>query len=249
MTRRARISFICLVGFLLPLLTGCVELTYHATVNKDGSLDLEYTYAATRAPLAELRQKAERDGFTVTDYTSDGLVGIRARKHFASPPEDLMLPEEFSKAIGSTGKPIVSIKKGIFHTTYNASADVDLSWGSSSTGQAQLEDEFAPFGEVLGDAMVSQIKIRVLVTLPCKPLQHNATQASKDGKTLEWRLIPGRKNRLELRARVPNFRNVALLIALTAAVMAGATGLLRKRRRRAARESIEDGSTHVGLDR
>ena len=46
--------------------------------------------------------------------------------------------------------------------------------------------------------------MRFLLTLPVRPLEHNATSITADERTLEWALSLEGSNHIELAARVPN---------------------------------------------
>lgn len=84
-------------------------------------------------------------------------------------------------------------------------------------------------GAELANAMVSQVKLRFLLTLPVEPMSSNAASVADNGKTLEWVLITGENNHIYAEARVPNLTNIAMAIALGAAIIALLTVILVRR--------------------
>lgn len=81
---------ILLLGLAL-LITGCVNGEFKVKVNKDGSADLDYKLLMNTSllafaepgknPLDEMKQDAEKDGFTVSNVSEGEMVGIKTTKH------------------------------------------------------------------------------------------------------------------------------------------------------------------------
>ena len=52
------------------------------------------------------------------------------------------------------------------------------------------------------------------MTLPVKPISSNASNVSEDGKTLEWQLMPGQKNTVEMGFKILNITNTILFASI-----------------------------------
>jgi len=203
------------------LLSGCVEGKFHITLNKDGSADINYRIGFDRSllallqsdqenPLEEMRKSAKEEGFTVKNYSEDKMVGIIATKHVNSLDE---LPNFANVAAGGdSAKPPLVIEESFFKKQYHFETNVDL-----SDMKETPEDDLGG----LGNAMLSQVNLRFILTPPFTPQHHNASVVRDDGQTLEWHLIPGQDNQITMEASVPNTTNIALVIAGSVIILLG----------------------------
>ena len=110
--------------------------------------------------------KYDKDGYKGYTYTSktlklDDLTGDKKDKKY-----DFFGEEEIDKA-----KLFVKTSKG-YKSNFSGDMSNDSSLGSSSSYSSQM----------------SLFEVTFSVTLPSKPISHNATSVSKDGKTLTWDL-------------------------------------------------------------
>ncbi len=222
--RKKNMGLLLLIIIAAPLmLTGCLKFDIHLTINKNGTADVDIILLAVET-LVTLDKDLERDlftgkkerlaelGFAITDYTEKNLIGFKATKRLQS-------VEEFSTLglagdIGLEGRDPFSVMKGVLTSTYNLDADIDL-----RPLFAEHSDMFTLFSPDL----------RFSVTLPAKPLSHNATSVTVDGRTLTWDLSPDARNKIQFTARAPNLTAVVILLAL-AVVLVGAimTVLIRR---------------------
>lgn len=202
-------------------LSGCGQVYYHVTINKDGSADLEYRVGISDSllglaelgdsPIDKMRKSAEAEGFAVKNYREGGMTGIIATKHFASMNElSAKFQELLEKGIeeGMSLKdqiPNVEVKKVFWQTHYTFKADIDLSLNKTAEGD--------PIADVIANTFLNQMDLRFLLTLPVTPKTHNALRVSDDGKTLEWQLIPNSLNRIQVEVIVPNLVNIGVTLA------------------------------------
>lgn len=211
---RTKKTILLLVIAAVPLiLSGCLEFKMHLTINPNRSADLEITLSAPEMLLLmKPEQKAELEsffeekradlaaqGFTITDPDRDDIVGFKAVKRLRSAEELAELG--LARDIGLKDGPIFTVKKGVLTTTYYLDADLDLR-------------------ELIGEqnsALALLSKMRFILTLPVKPLEHNATSVTEDERTLEWTLSPAEPNNLQLAARAPNL--AAVIIGIIIAIM------------------------------
>jgi len=237
MKRVMPVLFVLLVTVVL--LSGCVEGKFHITLNKDGSADADYRIGFNSAllafmqsdqenPLEEMRKAAEEEGFTVKNYSENDMVGIIATKHVNSLDE---LPKfaNLATEIDTEETPLV-IEKSFFKNQYHFENNVDL-----SDMKEKPEDDLGG----LGNAMLSQVNLRFILTLPFVPQHHNAAVVRDDGRTLEWHLIPGQDNQIIMDASVPNVTNIVLVITGSVILLVCIIFILHRRKASQKTEIVE----------
>ena len=167
----ATILSLCL---LLVLLTGCMKIELDINVKSNGKADLCLLYAMADSAMdagagdaaltPEDIEEYEKEGWTAEDYSQDGYTGVVLKKFDV----DLSETEIMEGAEGSIRK------EG---STYIVDFEP-----VSKEDQADFE-ETASWLKTMGGSFV------VRMTLPDKPVSHNATSVSEDGKTLEWDVL------------------------------------------------------------
>lgn len=234
---KKRWSLITVLILWLLFLSGCAEVEYHLTINKDASADVQYKIGMNSSllsllssdsenPLETMRSDAESQGYKVVSYNNDQIIGIIASKHFktlekATNMKNLFANADFQAKIN--GDTPLRIEKGFFIDRFFLDGHIDL-----TDMKEKPEDGL----EGLGNAMLSQIKMRFIITLPYKATNHNASSVKDNGNTLEWQLIPGMDNKIQLNTEVPNIRNIILCAVggILLIIIAGVTiAVLRKK--------------------
>ncbi len=225
--RFRKIGCICLLMGIAMLLGGCAEGTFHVKVHEDASADFDYKLGFDRSLLgvfafsaedivARLRENAQIEGYEVSLYTDGAYTGVRLQRHVSSIYEeniDLGI-FDFGAAVNADavaeheiGGPTFLLQDKIWHTEYRMHGSVDLS-------SIKLSDDYAlPLFE---NSLLNRINVRLILTLPIIPEQHNATYVADDGHTLEWVLVLGKNNVIEMEGTVPNVKNriYFLLVAI-----------------------------------
>lgn len=217
MNKLKKILFAAILFTFTILLTGCAEAIIHVTANKDGSSDIEYKLnlnkstlallasSGTGDPLEEMKNSFKHKGFKVENYNTDQTTGVIAKKHFKTAEEVASFYN--TNDLGNVGSmPKVTVTKGFFIDKYVLDGDVDLSKMTSSTGTEQ---------DLISNAMLSQIKMKFMLTLPVKTDSNNAAEVTDNGKTLSWNLVPGENNKIKLEASTPNIVSIAAVSAVT----------------------------------
>lgn len=204
------------------LLGGCVNADFHVTINKDGSGEYEYkvlTNALVIEQLEPLKSKLEEQGYQIENIEEENQVGWMAKKEVSNiinepPGQDLFEeinaqnPIEMQAASTphiATGPPVTlisglqsddfTINPGLFTILFRLDTEADLT-GMKKTGEK--------LGGQYGEALLRQMNLNFILTLPIKPDHHNATSVSEDGKTLTWKLVPGEVNPILIEAKLPN---------------------------------------------
>ncbi len=79
--------------------------------------------------------------------------------------------------------------------------------------------------------MLNQINLRFILALPFKPENHNASTVWDEGRTLEWKIVPGSNNTLNMQAKVPNIVNIIITIGAGLLILLAVIIVLINKRR------------------
>jgi hypothetical protein len=230
-----------LAGLFLLSLTGCMEMKYHLTIHGNGSADLHYHLALDSSlanigsegnnSITKVRQDLEKEGFKVTDFSKDGKTGVDATRHFQRLEDIKGLTRFFDKTqtkITDQSVPF-TVKRGFLtnRITVNTAINPGLS-SSDATDEMAITVEQSEMDQ----SVLSQIRMSFMLTLPSKPRSHNATSVSKDGKTLEWKLAPDRRNAIKLDVVTPNWQNITLVFLAGMIILRNILVLILRRRKK-----------------
>lgn len=202
------ISLVAVMAMLLLVLTGCVNVNFEVSLNKDGSADVAYLYTFDKEALQEMgtssedmtkdmEEEANKNGFKIEAYSDDKQEGFKATKHFDN-ASDVSLAEAFGEDYVKESKGITVEKKGN-KTVFSQNDEIDLSSMDETTA--------------------SIVTMKYVVKLPVKAGDNNATEVSKDGKTLTWTLKAGEINKVEFNAQTGSSVLKIVIIAVAAAVV------------------------------
>lgn len=170
------ILFVCIA----LLCTGCIRMRTTFSVKNDGKIDFSMIYAVSdsvsemaggesSAPSPDDMGDVEAE---FSQYSEDGYTGIVMSKKDIDPAD---FEKDFGE--GLMGSEISFKQDG---STYI----LDIPWNSDD------EDSNASSVAAAAAFITSQDGFaEIVVTLPTKPVDHNATSVSEDGKTLTWNLL------------------------------------------------------------
>ncbi|MEW5920386.1 MAG: hypothetical protein AB1796_05410 [Bacillota bacterium] len=88
--------------------------------------------------------------------------------------------------------------------------------------------------------MLCQINLRFILALPFKPESHNAPTVRDEGRTLEWQIIPGSNNTLNMQAKVPNIVNITITIGAGLLILLAVIIALINKRRPKVESAVEN---------
>ena len=180
-----------LLAVMLIILTGCVDVNYEVTINSDGTADVAYIYGFEKEYLEEMettaeemtqemQQNAELSDYTVETYSNDEVEGFKATKHVTDLSQ-ISLEEAFgSEYVSDSEENQIKVEKKGSKTVYSQKADIDLT--------------------SMDESMASMVTMKYTIKLPEKAGNNNASEVSKDGKTLIWNLKAGEINKIEFEA-------------------------------------------------
>lgn len=234
-----KLAIMALVVVLALANAGCVQFVYHLILNPDGSANTKVKFGMNSAlrsmaasegdgdPIVDFRQGAVDQGYQVKNYADGDITGVILTKHYDSVGS---MPKEMSLFNGEAGapnrQPKLKVSRNFFKTRYVLDDSIDMA-------DITQDDASDPEQQQIAQAAISQFDMRFQLTMPIQSLKNNATKVFDDGKTLEWRLVPGEKNRVHVEAETLNVRNIALLMAAIVVIMviAAVTLVLGLRRR------------------
>jgi hypothetical protein len=165
-----RVSLCVLLALTASILSGCIRVDCDITVKDNGKADISVLFAMQGMTegegslfddeeLAALR----KEGWEVTDYAEDDYGGFIVSQKNVELSEIPLLDGEGSLR-----------KEGSLYI-------LDLYLAEDEDSQSLMES-----GSMIKGAGGYYT---VHLTLPSKPVKHNATSVSEDGKTLEWDLF------------------------------------------------------------
>jgi|GEM_PF-3910492 hypothetical protein len=206
-------AYSCLFALIwIFMLVGCAEFRVETHLNSDGSgfrrvavaVD-EQAYQLIRQqkldPVARLKTLADQIGARVEPYQSSGRVGVMLAKDFGS-LEDLLAWNQ--TGLGEEIR--VSRHDSFFTTEFRYEATLDSS---------QYDITSLP----QGGPQAGKVELRYILELPGTILEHNAIEQT--GNRLVWILDPVTRARYNLYAvyRVPNIRNIRIIIGASILVI------------------------------
>lgn len=205
------LSLILIMILALIVLTGCVDVNYEVTLNKDGTADIAYIYGFEKASLEQLgtnvedmtsdmKQNAKESGYTIETYADDEIEGFKAKKHVEN-LSDVSLEEAFGASyIKDSEENKLKIEKNGMKTTYSQNANIDLT--------------------SLDETTASMVTLKYTVNLPVKAGENNADEVSNGGKTLTWNLTAGEANEVSFNASSNMLTTIILAVVIALVVIA-----------------------------
>jgi hypothetical protein len=242
----SRCSQLIAAAALLLLLCSCARGDAHATVHMDRSVDLDVEVSVSENALSSLYlQKAlenykrplEQYGIQIVPLQESGREGFQLHHTFTAAQSDGNTnPEEALQKLSQQlpkGMMLSSaVKKHFFTTDYQLQLTADFLQMLPDGDQA-LSNKLESMNFIAKELLSRQLDFSFNLTLPIRPLAHNANRVADDGKTLTWDISPLNENRLELAVRVPNLGRIAIAAAVALlAVIALVLLWLRRRRKR-----------------
>ncbi len=183
---------VALLAFSLILLTGCVDVVFHLTINRDGSgtyttevlMDSSWLDMMREDdgedPLLEIGEDAEMEGWTVEYFTSEDETqeGVRVTMELDSITVEALDTDD-DMAFSGQGLRMTEVGGG---TKYEFDLVIDL----TDMGEMEGMEDFLSY--------------TFKISLPFKADTHNATSISENERELTWTLRPGHVNEIQFTA-------------------------------------------------
>ena len=178
--------------FILLLLSGCVKSTTNMKVNPTKSITFSSDFLVSKeienvTVLDKINQeKLVSNGFNISTISENGYEGVKITKRYPN----------IDKVSTAAGKKVVlsdllygtmedgvlfKVKKSFFRNTYIA----DYAYRLRSEIYANGGDDV----DLTSDKMITldgEAYYKFVLEVPYGTIQNNATEVSKDGKTLTW---------------------------------------------------------------
>lgn len=244
------LKLLCVFSIAI-LATGCVKINVTMKVNADKSMDIEFVEAMADSLLKTKGEdsilskteitKMEKDGYTIKKYSKDKMTGYTVTKKISN-IDDISDTKEVKGdlSLKKSGEKLFTVKKGFFKNTYTAklkssdSSSVSNQMNTNTTTDKDEDEEEDNTSSSLTDATnalgdysnaMSSMDMSFKITLPDKPISNNASEVSKDGKTLTWNLLEG-KDSIDFEFSLYNMTNIIIVAVAGVVVIAGAVVLI-----------------------
>ncbi len=189
MKKLRRLALLLVSILCLSLMSGCMRYSTTIDVKKNGTADLTMVVAvydtsnlddsSDSSDIAdedsEDMKKLEDQGWDVELYQKDGYIGYTCSK------KGIKL-QDIAKEMQQSESDDADINVENFKVKKNGSTytvDWQIYDEENTDEMAEYKDSLSSYGGY----------INVVVSLPYKPKNHNATSVSEDGKTLTWNLL------------------------------------------------------------
>lgn len=208
-----KITALLMLLVLVLSFSGCMQITYHITLNSNGTADCEYemymdkstvsmimgTDGENADPFSENRANAEAKGFTVTPIETENQIGFKA----SSENVELNIQEIVQDVgMGGNGEGGVTVKKGLFTNTYTVNANIDTKniFGEDEQSQAMLP------------ILNNSISVKLIFTAPSEILSETGTAVNET--TREYKIEMGKDNQIAFSYSLVNMTNVYIFIGI-----------------------------------
>lgn len=214
--------FLALLAALL-LLSGCADIHYHLTVNRDGSGAVEMTVLYSdltlwmlqetgNDPLPRLKQTLENEGFSISPLRVEGKSGLTATRQLDDMNQGLPVAD-------------AELRPGVVRSRRWVWIYYDIEFALDPAAMPGAPEKG------LDAYILNQMQYEFSLTLPLKANSHNAAATADNGRTLIWNLVPGQENLLKLTLSYWDPAATAVVAAVLLAIGAGIYMRYQKRRK------------------
>lgn len=240
MRRISKIICIALAALVMMFsLSGCVQMVINMDIKADGSADINikaglanqvHSMLSEQDPLSETKQEAESNGYAVEAYSENDYTGIIMTKHIAS-------LETAAEADSYTeGLTIKREKHGLKNS---------MTLSGTLTGAESFKQNMADSA-----IDISDFDMKLIITVPYRITNTNASQLSEDKKTATFDLTTLDAIELECAGDVMLFgaipmtaASIVVLILALCAVILIIVGAVKKKKRHSTTEALTDENT------
>ena len=226
---KRKIAALTLLLVMAVSLSSCMKMEVDITIKNNGKMDAKILYAVSEQVMAmaesdefgyseEDLAEMKKNGWKVEEYREDGYFGYVMTQNNVSTKA---IRQALANDEGDSSASEMLTKNG---STYV----LDLPLGGLMPESSE-DDMFDTMGMLR--SFGASLKFRI--TFPSKPISHNATKVSEDGKTLEWDLLElkeGETVHAEFKAGGGFLRYALIMSAVVLAVcLIGFLGLKKKK--------------------
>ena len=208
------IAIVMLIAVMLAF-TGCMKITYHITLNNNGTADAEYEIYMDKSTVsmimgadgtssdifAENKAAAESAGFTVTPVETDTQTGFKA----SAKKLELDINSIVSNvAMGGSGDGGIQVKKGLFKNTYTINANIDTTniFGGDETSQSMIP------------LLNNSIDMKLIFTAPSEIKSETGVKVDNIKNTYEYKILLGQNNEISFSYSLFNVTGICIFAGL-----------------------------------
>lgn len=226
------------------ILTGCVKMNANMKINKDKSMDYEIIIAMakdlvqgdTKVLTDEQKKQAKENGYELSDYSDDDMIGYKAVKHIKNIDNISTTKKiESNLDMDSEDKYMFTIKKGFFKNTYKASLKTNSTnslnnqlGDTNSSDNSNDEENINLDNDTDFSQYTKNMDFKFEVKLPYKAKKNNATSVEDKGKTLSWNLFEVKDN-IEFEFEIYNLSNIYMTIGSAIIIIAAIVVFILKK--------------------
>lgn len=208
------IALLMLILLVLSF-TGCMQITYHITLNSNGTADAQYEMYMDKStvsmimgsdgevvdPFAENRANAEAKGFAVTPIETENQVGFKA----TSENIELNIQDIIQNVgMGGNGEGGITVKKGLFTNTYTVNANINT---TNIFGEDEQSKSMIPLID-------NSISVKLIFTAPSEIISETGTVFENSPNSREYKIELGKDNNISLSYTLVNMTNIYIFIGI-----------------------------------
>lgn len=240
-----------LMLFVLVLsFTGCMQITYHVTLNSNGTADVQYEMYMDKStvsmimgsdgevsdPFAENRANAEAKGFTVTPIETETQVGFKA----TSENIELNIQDIIQNVgMGGNGEGGITVKKGLFTNKYTVNANINT---TDIFGEDEQSKSMIPL-------INNSISVKLIFTAPSEIVSETGAVFQNSPNSREYKIELGKDNNISLSYTLVNMTNIYIFIGIILIAVLFLFFYLRSKKKKSSSLNeiiIEDGNLGDG---
>lgn len=206
---------IIFLSIFIFLCSGCADVEYNLTINKDNSGILEYLVKLQDIEI-NVEIYEEIIDAIVTELEANDFVVERTKETIKATKEidNVLEMDELDSLIKTDETSIVRSEKKLFVTKYYLDAKVDLTGYSKTAKEIKLDKELKEF-----------LDIKFNLNLPVK--SNSSNSEIENGEMLTWKLNYGEENIIKVEYSLIN-KEVVIIPLITVAVFGVFFILLKK---------------------
>lgn len=204
---KKKITALLLVAVLVFALSGCMQITYHITLNENGTANAEYEMYMSNEyvsmitgqdggdPFAESKKSAEAAGFKIQEVKTNEKTGFKATaKNLTLNIEDMVN----TVGMGGNATSDVQVKKGLFKNTYTLKANIDT---SKIMGDDEQSQSMIPI-------LNSALDMKLIITAPSEIQSSTGELSTTQKNTYIYKIELGKNNEISLSYTLLNMTNM-----------------------------------------
>lgn len=204
---KKKLTALLLVAVLVFALSGCMQITYHITLNENGTANAEYEMYMSNEyvsmitsqdggdPFADSKKSAKAAGFKIQEVKTNEKTGFKATaKNLPLKIEDMVK----NVGMGGNATSDVQVKKGLFKNTYTLKANIDT---TKIMGDDEQSQSMIPI-------LNSALDMKLIITAPSEIKSSAGELSTTQKNTYIYKIELGKNNEISLSYTLLNMTNI-----------------------------------------